>query len=397
MIDFICFSVNNWQRRKARKQQFMLHFSRRDDVGKVLYVEPPLELLRLFIFPLRELGDAENRRRWMRGVSFCVESLSEKLFVFTPLFIVPFAYRSQVIYNLNLFIASVIIKRKCKNLGFRSPVLWLYHPWDCLLLKFFRNRILSVFDWAEEWSEYFTELSFERRKRIKTLEKKLIKEVDLVFTVSQDLAVEAKTIRPDACRIMDGTVFEVFDLTEEHTPDDMRYIKKPIAGYLGTVSDRIDIELLQAMSREIPFISIVLVGDILYPRVDISKLRDFKNIYLLGSRNYEELGSYARLFDVCILPYLMRPHTPPPTKIFDYLATGKPIVSIFLPELAGFAGLIKLAHTKEDFIDLVRESLDEHDTAISDKRRQKARDNSWSARTGEILMIIEQKLKAKKP
>jgi hypothetical protein len=374
----------------------MLHFSRRDDVGKVLYVEPPLELLRLFIFPFQELSSAENRRRWRRGLSFRDESLSDKLYIFTPLFIVPFAYRSQVIYNLNLFIASVIIKHKCKSLGFRSAVLWLYHPWDYLLLKFFRDRILSIFDWAEEWSEYFTELSYERRKSIKTLEKKLIREVDLVFTVSQDLAAEAKRIRPDAYRIMDGTVFEVFDIMEEHIPGDMQDIKKPIAGYLGTVSDRIDIELLQAMSRRFPFMSIVLIGDILYPRVDISKLRDFKNIYLLGSRNYEELGSYARLFDVCILPYLIRPYTPPPTKIFDYLATGKPIVSIFLPELAGFADLIKLAHTKEEFMDLVRESLDEHDTAMSNKRRQKAKDNSWSARVDQILLIIRQKLKSEK-
>ena len=397
MIDFICFSVNNWQKRKARKQQFMLHFSRRDDVGKVLYVEPPLELLRLFIFPFRELGNTENRRRWMRGLSFRAGSLSEKLYVFTPLFILPFAYRARMIYNINLLISSLIIKHKCKSLGFRSAVLWLYHPWDYLLLKFFSDRILSVFDWAEEWSEYFIELSFERRKRIKALEKKLVKEVDLVFTVSQDLLGEAKAIRPDAYRIMDGTVFEVFDVTEDNIPDDMKHIKKPIAGYLGTVSDRIDTGLLQAMSRRIPFMSIVLIGDILYPRVDISKLRDFKNIYLLGSRNYEELGSYARVFDVCILPYLIRPYTPPSTKIYDYLATGKPIVSMFLPELAGFADLIKMAHTQEDFIDLVRESLDEHDAVMSNKRRQKARDNSWSARTGEILMIIEQKLKAKKP
>jgi hypothetical protein len=392
MIDFICFSINNWQKRKARKQQFMLHFSRIGSVGKVLYVEPALQLARLLVFPFTELGSVENRRRWMRGLCFRVEPLSDKLFIFTPLFIFPFAYRSEAIYTLNLFFSSAIIKCKCRRLGLRNPVLWFYHPWDYPLLKFFRSRILSVFDWAEEWSEYFTELKPGRRKKTKALEQKIIREVDLVFTVSQKLLEEARKERGDAYRILDGTVFEVFDGARGSVADDMKDIRKPIAGYLGTVSDRMDIGLLQALSKRFPALSIVLIGDILYPRVDVAQLRGCKNIYLLGGRSYEELGKYSCAFDVCILPYVMRPSTSQPTKIYDYLATGKPVVSVFLLELADFAGLIRLARTQEEFIELVREALEEHDAALAEARRQKARDNSWSARVEETLSIIESKI-----
>ena len=73
-------------------------------------------------------------------------------------------------------------------------------------------------------------------------------------------------------------------------PKDIENIKGPILGYLGTISHRVDVELLQFISNKLPSISLVLIGDIHHKRVNISSLRDYKNIFFLGGKTYGEVG-----------------------------------------------------------------------------------------------------------
>jgi hypothetical protein len=389
MLDFICFSINNWEKRRARKQQFMLHFSLREDVGKVLYVEPPINLFRLFFLPLLELRNQDNRKRWIRALRFKIECSSEspKLFIFTPIFFIPFSFKFHPIYNLNLYLSFLIIKFKINRLGFNNIVLWLYHPFDYCLLRWFKKRMVSCFDWAEDWAQYFTEFSSPRRGYISYLEEKLIRDVDIVFVVSLRLLERARNINNNTYRVLDGTIPEIFANYDGRIPEEINNIPHPIVGYAGTIFQRVDIDLIRELSEKLPQCSIVLVGNILFPPGKLIKIRQ-KNIFLLGGKKYEELPNYMMNFDVCILPYIPIPHTSPPTKIYDYLATGKPIVSTNLAELENLDNLIKLARTKEEFVNFVRGSLSESDPRIGNMRMQKAKENSWFFRAEEIMDII---------
>ena len=174
MINFICISVNNWEKRRARKQQFMLHLSLINDVGRVLYVEPPLNLARVILFPFKELRDFQSRQRWLRAILFKPYNISDKLIIFTPLFLVPFSFRIQALYNLNLFILHFILKGLSRRLKLDKPVLWLYHPLDVALLRWLKDIRCSCFDWAEDWPEYFSELSFKRRQSLSRKEIEII-------------------------------------------------------------------------------------------------------------------------------------------------------------------------------------------------------------------------------
>src|SRR3990172_4379151 len=113
----ICFSLNKGEKRRARKQQFMLHLSLREDVDKVLYVEPPLNFFRLLFLPFLELNSKENRNRWARALNFKIENSCEsrKLFIFTPVFFIPFSFRLQLLYNLNLYISFLTVKFRTKR------------------------------------------------------------------------------------------------------------------------------------------------------------------------------------------------------------------------------------------------------------------------------------------
>lgn len=388
-MDFVCFSQNNWEKRKARKQQLMLHLSMRPDAGGVVYVEPPLNFWRLVLLPGLEWKDPEDRKRWQRALSFKEERIGEKLFLFTPLFFIPFAFRNFFIYRCNLFLSYLLVASRLKALKFKEVVLWLYHPFDYPLLTWFKEKKISVFDWAEEWAEYFMEYPAEKREEIRLLEKKIIADADLVFVVSKQLLEIARDVNPNSHQLLDGTVPEMFQERSAEAPADMKGIRHPVIGYAGTVSARLDVSLLEGLSERFPDCSFVFVGDIHVSRVNISGLKQRPNVYFLGGKAYDELPEYITQFDICLLPYLPEIKTAPPTKVFDYLATGKPIVSIDLPELAFLGDLLRMAMGIDEFERQIRDSLSERSPEPALKRKLAARQNSWALRSQEIMSFVK--------
>jgi glycosyltransferase involved in cell wall biosynthesis len=387
-MDFVCFSINNWEKRRARKQQFMKHLSLRDDVGRVMYIEPPLNFWRLVLLPLAELKTAQNRARWRKAFLLRPQEISEKFFLYTPIFFIPFSFRVRVIYNVNLFLSCRRTAAHLKRLGFKDVVLWLYHPFDLELLDWFKERVCACFDWAEEWANYFVEYSARTRKQVRALEERILSRSDIVFVVSETLFAEAKVFNPRTYLLRDGTEPRIFQHTDERIPQDLRDIPHPIIGYSGTFFERMDRELILRLSRECPDCSLVFVGDVHDERVDITELRAQKNIFFLGGKAFEELGAYLSNFDVCIIPYRKDLFLPPPTKVFDYLACGKPVVAIAYQELQFLNDVVRLASTHEDFIAFVKEGLNEHDAQMKQARLDRAYKNSWDSRVREIVTII---------
>jgi glycosyltransferase involved in cell wall biosynthesis len=335
------------------------------------------------------LREADGRRRWSRAIKGGLDKADEKLFVFTPIFFIPFSFRFSWIYRANRLLSVFAVKKRLKRLGLKDAVLWLYHPFDHFLPGCFRGS-LSIFDWAEDWSMYFKEFDEEGRKMVASSEETMVKNVDLVFVVSEKLLGRARGLNANSYHVFDGTSCGIFKRTPSSQPGDVKGIKKPILGYLGTINERIDVGLLEHVSGALPDVSIVMIGAIHSRRVDISRLVGKENVYFLGPKDYETLGGYTDSFDICILPY--RPVSSFPTKILDYLATGKPIVSTSgLWGVDRFGGLIRTAGSKEDFVRCVRESLGEDDPARAAARRRAAGENSWDIRAGEIMETVKKR------
>lgn len=390
-MDFVCFSVNNWEKRRARKQQFMLHLSLRGDVGKVLYVEPPLNFFRLLFFPWEELRTREARKRWRRALAGALDPVTKNLWVATPVFFIPFSFHVGFIYNINLYLTNIWVGRLTRVNHFQDIVLWLYHPLDEPLLRWFKERKAACFDWAEEWTEYFKEFTEKEKRHLRKAQEAIIAGVDYVFVVSQRLLDKAKILNPNSYFIHDGVIPGIFSAYAGELPWDLQGIKHPIIGYSGTFYDRVDVGLVKRLSEALADCSLVFVGNIQHDRVDITSLQtdSIKNIYFLGGKDYEDLPGYLMNFDVCILPYYPSELTASPTKIYDYLACGKPIVATGLCELEDLREWVKLADSHERFIQLVKEALFETDPAVAQRRIQKAKENSWALRVEEIMDIIK--------
>jgi hypothetical protein len=78
-----------------------------------------------------------------------------------------------------------------------------------------------------------------------------------------------------------------------------------------------------------------------------------------------------------------------PVKVYEMLATGRPVVAVGLPELIPIArkGLIRLAATAEQFAAAIDAALREDD-AESAARRAFARRNTWAARHRAMAAAI---------
>jgi glycosyltransferase involved in cell wall biosynthesis len=98
---------------------------------------------------------------------------------------------------------------------------------------------------------------------------------------------------------------------------------------------------------------------------------------------HHRLPGVLKGFDVGIIPNRINEHTAgnDPIKLFDYLATGRPVVATPTAGTEPFAHLIGLAEGAAAFVDAVVQALrDAGDTDAVLRRIETARAHSWEAR-----------------
>jgi hypothetical protein len=103
-----------------------------------------------------------------------------------------------------------------------------------------------------------------------------------------------------------------------------------------------------------------------------------------------------RGFDACLIPHLLNPLTRSmdPTKLYDYLGSGKPIVSTKVAGTERFPDVLYLGDEVETFITGIEAALAENG-ALFDKRIEYARKNSWPERAREMWQTLQQQLEAR--
>ncbi|MFA5357118.1 MAG: ElyC/SanA/YdcF family protein, partial [Candidatus Omnitrophota bacterium] len=152
-----------------------------------------------------------------------------------------------------------------------------------------------------------------------------------------------------------------------------------------------------------PDCSFVLVGPI---QTDISQLAGIKNIYLMGKREHRDIPAFIKEFDICIIPYLLAEYTNNvyPTKLNEYLALGKPVISTALPEVISFNrqndNLVAIAGVSEELtasIRIIASRGSEEKEAFAGRAIACAKRNSWQQRIEEMSAIIDKTIQDKEP
>lgn len=214
-----------------------------------------------------------------------------------------------------------------------------------------------------------------------SLEHTLCEKADALITTSQLLYESKKNVNKNCTLIRNAGDVRHFSQSNGQTPHSLKDLKKPIIGYFGAIAEWFDLDAIKTSLKSHPEWSHVLIGH--YEPQTYETLKDYPNLKMLGEIEYAALPEYLYTFDVCTIPFKRIPLTEAtnPVKIYEYFASGKPVVSRNLPEVEAFAHAAYLYNTPEEFVSCLETALKEgNNTEKQEIRKTIARNNTWEMR-----------------
>ncbi len=276
-------------------------------------------------------------------------------------------------------------------------ILWYYTP---MALNFSRHLrpALTVYDCMDELS-----LFQGAPTKLKDLEQELISRADLIFTGGQTL-YDGKRKGHDNVYLFPSSI-DASHFGQARKPQadpvDQANIPHPRLGFFGVVDERMDLALLGELAQARPDWQLVILGPVV--KVDPQSLPKFSNIHYLGMKTYDELPKYLANWEIALLPFALNDSTRfiSPTKIPEYLAGGKPIVSTPIRDVVnpyGTQKLVSIAANAGEFVDAIETILhnkkEETATWLS-KVDQLLAQNSWDYTWKRMMTLIESSIAAK--
>ena len=134
---------------------------------------------------------------------------------------------------------------------------------------------------------------------------------------------------------------------------------RPVAGYVGVVDERIDLDLLRDLAAALPDWTLRVVGPV--AKIDPGALPQADNLEYPGLVPYDYLPEVMAGFDVALMPFALNDATRSisPTKTLEYLAAGLPVVSTRVPDVvADYDEVVHFADDGAGFADACRQVLE---------------------------------------
>lgn len=387
-MDIILFSTQPWDDSHwTNKQHIATRLARQH---RVLYVFEDSTLI----------GAVKSFLNKKKNLSLYWPSfrhVNPNLWVFNPMALMPSRF-SGYIFNLirkrNLF----QIKRIISQLKFKDPILWIYEPTASFYIDKISHAIVC-YDCVDEYATIYNAGNYRHLNRIKLNEEYLLKNADVVITSSRPLYEKKKIYNQNTHYIPNVADIRLFSKVlepETKIAGEIEKISHPIIGYHGALSNyKLDLDLIISLAQNNPQWSLILIGEIIeLNKKELERLKGIGNIYVLGRRNYYQLPSYIKAFDVCIIPYQLNDYTRYcfPIKFHEYMATGKPIVTTALPALEEYRNIIWYAEDAKQFEEYIKKSLELDDIEKRKKRINVALMNTWEKRVDKIIKLIQSAL-----
>jgi glycosyltransferase involved in cell wall biosynthesis len=277
------------------------------------------------------------------------------------------------------------IERLASDRNVIDAIIVAQHPYWTSLAEALRERFgwPIVYDCMDDHSGFW-----DNSPEVLQVERRLIAAADLVVASSRRLRDGIRARSRSAILVRNACEYPHFSrVNDRPTPRAGR----PTIGYYGAVAEWFDAALVARMAALRPEWRFELIGSTLGG--NIGPLEGLANVRLLGEYPYAELPGRIDGWDAFIIPFRRLPLTEAtnPVKVYEMLATGRPVVAIGLPELVPIArkGLIRLAATAEQFAAALESALAESDPDLTRARRAFAKRNTWASRHRMVADAIE--------
>ncbi|TWR28410.1 glycosyltransferase family 1 protein [Mucilaginibacter achroorhodeus] len=218
------------------------------------------------------------------------------------------------------------------------------------------------------------------------LEAIFMKMADAVIVTSQGLYESKKDFAKQCFIVKNAVKVDLFK--KGFTAEPNR--SKTVIGYVGTVDDRSNYDILEHLFTNMPDAEFVFVGRILSER-GVNILKKYPNVKIEGAKRPEELPAYLQTFSAGIIPFVKDDLTKGiyPMKINEYLAAGLPVVSTNFGDISDFASLVKITDDKQDFLEALLAEIGNDNAEKRTARLKTAEGNTWNKRAEELSDVIE--------
>lgn len=221
-------------------------------------------------------------------------------------------------------------------------------------------------------------------RTLQTMEVDLVKRVDAIITVSENLQEKMATLGRSARLLTHGVDLDFWrkPIDKTHEPkwsSDVRKMGQPLIVFWGVIDRRLDLEFVRTLGESLEEGVILFVGPRDNPEAELAQV---PRVQFLPALRYEDLPSLADRSHLFIAPYADLPVTRAmqPLKLKEYLATGKPVVVRKLPATAEWADCADLVDTPVAFAATVMERLKSGVPEDQKDARKRLDLESWNAK-----------------
>jgi hypothetical protein len=212
--DIVIISISDWEGPKRIRQFLSEELARQGN--RVLFVESQYTLSKFLQKP-----SLSRLFRFLRGP----RRLSENLYLLATFPFIPGGEFSSGISRTNWNLERSFLRQAMKHLGFRDPLLWLF-AYNASPLIGKMGESLSLYFCNDAFSLLVNSKSL--RQRITSLEQEVMRNVDIVLTVSAKLSDEKSQFHKSVHTIYHGVDYPLFERyagsnagrrSEEHTSE----------------------------------------------------------------------------------------------------------------------------------------------------------------------------------
>ena len=382
----ICFGGEDWwYHHPHSKNHLMRRFARAGN--KVIFVNS----ISMGLAPMKSGELLPRIKRKLKSYAKLARTTEEGITVVSPVVIPFFGSRAAAATNRGLLTAQISMLAKSR--GMSRPILWIAIP-TAIEVAGRLDEQLVIYHVSDKYDantmDHATDPAFIRK-----LHERSIAAADLIFYSSRKLFAEIEQGREKSYLLEQAVDFDHWSVVASGqvlVADAIERIPHPRIGYFGAIEPwLIDQELIKQASRERPDWNWIFIGN----KSRGLEIEELPNVHFLPPVSYQELQHYAAGFDVCVLPW----NTDVPftsygsaIKVREYLASGKPVVISPLPEYESMSDVLRIGRTREQFLNLVADALQENDAQQVKARQDAVRDGTWDARAEWVSELIEKAL-----
>ena len=303
-------------------------------------------------------------------------------------------FGSATARRLNRQMIGAQIRKLAQSRGLTKPILWIAIPTAAEMIGAFDESAI-IYQVSDKYDANTMDHATDPAL-IRKLHEQAIDRADLVFYSGRKLFDEATRGRDHSYLLEQGVDYERWSkVTTLSIAPEIDKIPHPRLGYFGAIEPwLVDQELIKRAARERPSWQWIFIGN----RSRGIEIEDLPNTHFLPPVQYEELPAYAAGFDVCVLPWETEQAFTSygsAIKVREYLASGKPVVISPLPEYEPMGDVLRIARSRDEFLRLVEDALNENDETASAKRQASVASGTWDARAEWVSGLIEKTLARK--